>query len=81
MKSLHCTTCKFTLPVSADEAKAYAETPPMHCGAPMLADDVEPKPALTPPDRPLAKAKVEAEAPKPEEKKKEKRGFFGGKKK
>jgi hypothetical protein len=68
VKQLHCTTCKFTLPVNdSKEAETYKASPPMHCGELMLADGGAPVPV----------GPTEEAAPKKEEKK----GFFGGKKK
>ena len=65
MKHLHCTTCKFTLPVgSPEEAATYEANMPMHCGQPMVTDGASASPAPT-----------EA-APK-----EEKKGLFGGKSK
>jgi hypothetical protein len=68
VKHLHCTTCKFTLPVeNPEESKAYAANMPMHCGQPMLADGADaPAPAAAEP------------VPEPKE---EKKGFFSRSKK
>ena len=77
MKHLHCTTCKFTLPVTAAETESYKASIPMHCGVPMIPDgEGLPAPAVTPAETPTAKAEAKAEEPK-----KEKKGFFGKKKK
>jgi hypothetical protein len=38
MKHLHCTHCKFTLPVTPDEASTYKAAIPMHCGHEMVPD-------------------------------------------
>lgn len=75
MKHLHCTTCKFTLPVPPTEAESYKASTPMHCGVPMIPDgEGLPAPVATPAETPTAEAKAE-------EPKKEKKGFFGKKKK
>lgn len=72
MKHLHCAICKFTLPVTSEEATTYTENIPMHCGQPMIPDGKD-KPHVTPAETPAAKAGV----------KEEKKGLFGlgGKKK
>ena len=68
MKHLHCTVCKFTLPVNPEEAKVYKANLPMHCGQAMVVDGGS---------APAPEPKEEA-APK-----EEKKGLFGlgGKKK
>jgi hypothetical protein len=61
MSALHCTTCKFTLNCSAEEAAAYKNEMPMHCGALMiLAGEANvPKPSASAP-APAAKKKKKA---------------------
>lgn len=63
MKFLRCATCKFTLSVSPEEARSYAEQLPLHCGAPMLSDGEQ---------APVLAAKANPEEPKKKATKKKK---------
>lgn len=90
MKHLHCTACKFTLPVADAEVATYKANLPMHCGASMVPDggglaaeaaawDASKDGKLPSPGQGSWKDAPEAvpAAKKTEEPKGEKKGFLG----